>query len=285
ATLCGGPVPSARVDVRDRAALREVFQAHRPDAVLHFAALKAVGESWARALDYHDNNIGGLLSVLGCMRGCGVERIVFSSSATVYGSANTSPISEDATIAPENPYGRTKAFCEHILLDTSRTPGGPCVALLRYFNPVGAHPSGLIGENPTGIPNNLVPYVCQVASGRLPLLRVVGSDYPTIDGTGVRDYVHVVDLAAAHIAALDVPAGNLVVNLGRGEGHSVLQVVSAFEQVSGRRIALRMDPRREGDVAECYASPALAQRVLGWRARHDLEQMCKDAWLWECRRD
>ena len=284
ATLCGQQVPHVRADVRDRAALREAFEVHRPDAVLHFAALKSVGESWERSLDYHDNNVGGLLAVLDCMQACDVGRIVFSSSATVYGAANASPISEDGVIAPQNPYARTKAFCEAILADCSQGRQGPSVAVLRYFNPVGAHPSGLIGENPTGIPNNLMPYLCQVASGRLPVLRVFGSDYPTIDGTGVRDYVHVVDLAIAHVAALEAREPHLVVNLGRGEGYSVLEVVAAFERVTGRSIAVQRDERRKGDVAECFASPALAERLLGWRARRDLEQMCKDAWLWECRR-
>jgi len=284
AKLCGRTVPHVRADVRDRPALRAVFETHRPDAVLHFAALKSVGESWERALDYHDNNVGGLLAVLDCMRDYDVGRIVFSSSATVYGAANPSPISEDGVIAPQNPYARTKAFCEGILADCSQSRQGPSVAVLRYFNPVGAHPSGLIGEKPTGIPNNLMPYVCQVAAGRLPFLQVFGNDYPTIDGTGVRDYVHVVDLAVAHVAALEA-RGNLVVNLGRGEGYSVLQVVAEFQRISGRSIPVRIGERRKGDVAECYASPALAERLLGWRAGLDLEQMCKDAWLWECRRD
>jgi len=285
ATLCGQHVPCVRADVRDRPALRAAFEAHRPDAVLHFAALKSVGESWERALDYHGNNVGGLLAVLDCMRDCDVQRIVFSSSATVYGSANPSPISEDGVIAPQNPYARTKAFCEAILDDCSQRIGGPGFAVLRYFNPVGAHPSGLIGENPCGIPNNLMPYLCQVASGRLPVLRVFGNDYPTIDGTGVRDYVHVVDLAIAHVAALDFRQPNLVVNLGRGEGYSVLEVIAAFEKASGRSIPVQIDARRKGDVAESFASPALAERLLGWRAQRGLEQMCKDAWLWECRRD
>lgn len=283
--LCGRRVPLVRADVRERPVLRKVFEEHRPDAVMHFAALKSVGESWERSLDYHDNNVGGLLAVLDCMRACDVGRIVFSSSATVYGAANDSPISENGVVAPQNPYARTKAFCEAILADCSQGQQGPAVAALRYFNPVGAHPSGLIGENPAGIPNNLMPYLCQVASGSLPVLRVFGGDYPTLDGTGVRDYVHVVDLAAAHVAALEASADNLVVNLGRGEGHSVLQVVAAFERASGRRIAVQMVGRRKGDVAECYASPALAEQVLGWRAQRDLEQMCKDAWLWERRRD
>lgn len=285
ATLCGREVPLVRADVRDRAALRRAFESHRPDAVLHFAALKAVGESWERPFDYHENNIGGMLAVLDCMRECDVGRIVFSSSATVYGAANASPISEDGVIAPQNPYARTKAICEDILADCSQSPFGPTVAVLRYFNPVGAHPTSLIGENPKGVPNNLMPYLCQVASGRLPVLRVFGSDYPTIDGTGVRDYVHVVDLATAHVAALEAQVANLVVNLGRGEGYSVLQVVAAFERVCGRRIPVEIVERRNGDVAECYASPALAEQVLGWRALRDLEQMCKDAWVWECRRD
>ena len=285
--LCGRPVPHVQADVRDRQALGAVFEAYKPEAVLHFAALKAVGESWERSTDYHDNNIGGLLAVLECMRGAGVRRIVFSSSATVYGSANASPISEQGVIAPQNPYARTKAFCEEILFDGSTSSDRINAAVLRYFNPVGAHSSGMIGESPTGIPNNLMPYLCQVASGRLPFLRVFGNDYDTVDGTGVRDYVHVVDLAEAHVAALERMDQHekLVLNLGRGEGYSVLQVIAAFERVIGRPIPLRMDERRQGDVAECFASPALAERLLDWRAQRDLERMCKDAWLWESRRN
>ena len=286
ASLCGRPVETVRLDVCDGAALQAVFATHRPDAVVHFAALKAVGESWSRALDYHHNNVGGLLSVLRCMREAGTRAIVFSSSATVYGDASASPIPESSPIDPRNPYARTKAICEGILADVQAA--GDCEAgILRYFNPVGAHPSGLIGEDPAGVPNNLMPYVCQVASGRLPVLRVFGNDYDTVDGTGVRDYLHVVDLAEAHVAALEAlhgGSGPLVLNLGRGEGHSVLQVVRAFEQASGRKVPLRIDPRRPGDVAVCYADPRRAAEALGWRARSDLRRMCEDAWLWETRR-
>lgn len=284
--LCGREIPVVALDVRDRPALEAVFREHLPEGVIHFAALKAVGESWTQAPDYHDNNVGGLLSVLACMRATGVQSLVFSSSATVYGEATASPIPEHAAIAPQNPYARTKAICEQILLDVHHA-GAVRAAILRYFNPVGAHPSGRLGEDPRGIPNNLMPYVCQVASGHLPVLRVFGNDYSTPDGTGVRDYLHVVDLAEAHVAALDAlprADGPLVVNLGRGEGYSVLQLVRAFEDASGRHIPLQFDARRAGDVATCYAEVARAHELLGWRARRDLRQMCEDAWLWERRR-
>lgn len=286
AKVCGRTVPFVRLDVRDTASLAQVFECHRPDAVIHFAAYKAVGESWERPLDYHHNNVGGLLSVLNCMREGGAQDLVFSSSATVYGEASASPIPESATIDPRNPYAQTKAICEKVLLDVTRA--GVCrSAILRYFNPVGAHPSGLMGEDPNGVPNNLMPYVCQVASGRLPYLRVFGDDYPTHDGTGVRDYLHVMDLAEAHVAALDALPSQpreLVVNLGRGEGHSVLQVVEAFERASGRHVPLRIEARRPGDVAACFADVSRSASVLGWRARRDLRKMCEDAWLWEKRR-
>lgn len=286
ANVSGSTVPFAQLDVRDTASLAHVFARHRPDAVIHFAAYKSVGESWERPLDYHHNNVGGLLSVLQCMRAAGTRDLVFSSSATVYGEASASPIPESAPIDPRNPYAQSKALCERVLLDVHRA--GICrSAILRYFNPVGAHPSGMLGEDPNGVPNNLMPYVCQVASGRLPYLRVFGSDYPTPDGTGVRDYLHVMDLAEAHVAALDALPGHpleLIVNLGRGEGHSVLQVVEAFERTSGERVPLRVDARRPGDVAVCFADVSRSEAVLGWRARRDLRQMCEDAWLWETRR-
>ena len=284
--LCGQHIELVELDVRNRAALERVFHQCKPDGVIHFAALKSVGESWTQAMDYHDNNVGGLLSVLACMRAAGVPWLVFSSSAPVYGDATLSPIPEHAVIAPQNPYARTKAICEQILGDMQHG-SGIRTAILRYFNPVGAHPSGRLGEDPLGVPNNLMPYVCQVAAGRLPVLRVFGSDYPTADGTGVRDYLHVVDLAEAHVAALEALGpldGPLVVNLGRGEGYSVLELVRAFEDASGREVPLEFVSRRPGDVATCYAQVSLAHELLGWRAKRDLPQMCEDAWLWECQR-
>ena len=286
AALGGRPIELVELDVRDRAALERVFDQYRPDGVIHFAALKAVGDSWTQALEYHDNNVGGLLSVLACMQSTGVPWLVFSSSATVYGDATPSPIPEHAAIAPQNPYARTKAICEQILIDLQHG-SGVRPAILRYFNPVGAHPSGRLGEDPRDVPNNLMPYVCRVASGRLPVLRVFGNDYPTPDGTGVRDYLHVVDLAEAHVAAIEALGrvdGPLVVNLGRGEGFSVLELVRTFEDASGREVPLEFAPRRPGDVATCYAQVSLAHDLLGWRAKRNLQQMCEDAWLWECQR-
>lgn len=282
--LVGRPIPTFELDVRDRAALMRVFREHRPEAIIHFASLKSVGESWTQSLSYYDNNVVGLLAVLDCMRACAVKRIVFSSSATVYGEANASPIAEDGRIAPANPYARTKAMCESILFDVAASEPDFLSAVLRYFNPVGAHPSGLIGEAPQGIPNNLMPYICQVASGRLPHLRVFGDDYPTVDGTGVRDYLHVMDLVAAHamsLDAFDAHGKGLVVNLGTGRGHSVLEVVAAFVRATGREIPYVVEQRRAGDVAEYYADPTLAAQRLGWRSRLALDQMCEDAWRWE----
>ena len=287
AELVGHPVSCIRIDVRDRAALLKVFAEQLPQAVIHFAAHKSVGESWSDPLAYYDNNVGSLLAVLECMQEFEVQRIVFSSSATVYGSTNESPIPESGSLLPENPYGRTKVVCESILLDVGRSRPGFLAGVLRYFNPVGAHPSGLIGEAPQGIPNNLLPYICQVASGRLPRLRVFGNDYPTVDGTGVRDYLHVTDLAAAHVMALDALEGSsrgFVVNLGTGQGYSVLEVVEAFERASGREIPYVMEARRAGDAAECYADPSLAAQLLGWRAQLGLGRMCEDAWRWELNR-
>lgn len=284
AEVVGRPVPCIKLDVRDRAGLLRVFREHRPQAVMHFAAYKAVGESWNDPLAYYDNNVGSLLAVLECMQACALKRIVFSSSATVYGEANHSPISESGGVSPANPYARTKAMCESILFDVERCLPGFLAVVLRYFNPVGAHPSGLIGEWPQGTPNNLMPYICQVASGRLPRLRVFGNDYPTVDGTGVRDYLHVMDLAVAHVLALDVldeSSGGFMVNLGTGRGHTVLEVIAAFERASHRIIPFVIEPRREGDVAVCYAEPSLAEKLLGWRAQFGMDKMCEDAWRWE----
>lgn len=272
------------IDVRSGAALAEVFERHSITAVIHFAALKAVGESVAEPLKYYDNNVGGTISVLSAMREAGVRRLVFSSSATVYGDPVAVPIREDFPTAPTNPYGWSKWMMEHVLREVAQSESGWSVAVLRYFNPVGAHASGLIGEDPAGLPNNLMPYISQVAVGRLPELKVFGDDYPTADGTGVRDYIHVEDLARGHVHALEridgLPGINCI-NLGTGRGYSVLEVLRAFEVASGRPIPFTVMPRRAGDIAECWADPSLAQRVLGWRAERDLVTMCADAWRWQ----
>ena len=283
-SLTGAAIESRCLDIRDRVGLAALFAAERFDAVIHFAALKAVGESCERPLDYFDNNICGTISLLQAMSVAGVHRLVFSSSATVYGTPDAVPVSESARLDVTNPYGRTKLVNEHLLDDLCRFDPAFAVANLRYFNPVGAHPSGLIGEDPAGMPNNLMPYVCQVAAGRRDRLRIFGADYPTIDGTGVRDYIHVVDLARAHVDALDylMDTGRpLTVNLGTGRGVSVLELVRAFESASGRPVPFEMVARRPGDVAEVYADPALARQVLGWRAELDLDDMCRDAWRWQ----
>ena len=272
------------VDIRDRDGLRRVFNAHRIDAVIHFAGLKAVGESVERPLTYYDNNVCGTVALLEVMAEHNAKRIVFSSSATVYGDPATVPIREDFPAAPTNPYGRTKWMLELLLRDIAASDPAWDVALLRYFNPVGAHRSGRIGEDPNGIPNNLMPYVSQVAIGRLPQLRIFGGDYPTADGTGVRDYIHVADLAAGHVRAVERlmhGGGVLTLNLGTGQGYSVLEVVRAFEAASGRSVPMTIVARRPGDIAQCYADPSLAARELGWRAEHSLADMCEDAWRWQ----
>lgn len=284
AQIVGRRPQFAEVDVRDRAALRGLFRAQRFDAVVHFAGLKAVGESVARPLAYYDNNVSGSAALFECMAEAGVKTVVFSSSATVYGEPASVPIREDFPLAPANPYGRTKLVIEEMLRDLAASEPEWRVGLLRYFNPVGAHPSGLIGEDPNGIPNNLMPYVAQVAAGKLPELQVFGDDYPTPDGTGVRDYIHVVDLARGHLAALEAlrsRAGVLTINLGTGRGYSVLEMVRAFEAASGRRVPYRVVARRPGDVAQCYADPSLAAQVLGWRAELGIEAMCADTWRWQ----
>jgi UDP-glucose 4-epimerase len=273
-----------RVDVRDAAAVEAVFERHAIDACVHFAALKAVGESTEKPLAYYANNIGGLLTVCQAMQRRGIKRFVFSSSATVYGDPEHLPIVESARLSATNPYGQTKLIGEQILRDLGAADPAWQTACLRYFNPVGAHESGLIGEDPRGIPNNLMPYVAQVAVGRRPFLQVFGDDYTTPDGTGVRDYIHVSDLAEGHVAALrrlfDQP-GSLTVNLGTGRGCSVLDVVRAYAKASGREVPYRVMPRRPGDVAACWADPALARDLLGWQARHDLDRMCEDSWRWQ----
>ena len=274
----------AAIDVRDRVALRRHFALHRPDAVIHFAGLKAVGESVARPLAYYDTNVAGSIALAECMVEAGVKTLVFSSSATVYGEPPSVQFRVDFPLAPVNPYGRSKLMVEDILRDMARADAASRVALLRYFNPVGAHPTGLIGEDPNGIPNNLMPYIAQVAMGKLKELPVYGNDFPTPDGTGVRDYIHVVDLARGHLAALDAlrtRAGVLTVNLGTGRGYSVLEMVHAFGAASGRQVPYRVTGRRPGDLAEYYADPARAREVLGWEAQHGIDAMCADVWRWQ----
>jgi len=272
-------------DVRDSGALREAFARHRFDAVIHFAGLKAVGESVEKPIEYYDNNVQGALTLCRAMTQAGVGMLVFSSSATVYGSAAAAPIREDAPLGPINPYGHSKLMVERILQDLAASgPAAWRIALLRYFNPAGAHPSGLIGEDPQGVPNNLMPNIAQVAVGVRERVRVFGSDYPTRDGTGVRDYIHVVDLARGHLAALETmqrEQRGLTLNLGTGHGVSVLEAVHAFERASGRPIPYEREARRAGDVAECYADPSLARRMLGWKAALSLDDMCRDAWRWQ----
>ncbi|HSQ79573.1 MAG TPA: UDP-glucose 4-epimerase GalE [Casimicrobiaceae bacterium] len=273
-------------DVRDRALLDRTFARHPIDAVIHFAGLKAVGESVAHPLDYYVNNVSGSATLLQAMEERGARQIVFSSSATVYGVATQMPLTESSPTGPVNPYGHSKLMVEQLLQDLARSDPRWRVLCLRYFNPVGAHESGMIGEDPRNIPNNLMPFVAQVAVGRLPRLRVFGSDYPTPDGTGVRDYIHVMDLAAGHVAALTPlmdsgPIRHPVVNLGTGRGQSVLEVVRAFEAASGRSVPYDVVERRAGDVAVSYADAGLAQRYLGWKARRGPAAMCADAWRWQ----
>jgi UDP-glucose 4-epimerase len=282
--LSGRAPEFERASVCDAAALEAVFGRRRIDACVHFAAFKAVGESVARPLDYYANNLGGLVAVCRAMQRHDVRRFVFSSSATVYGDPERLPLVEESPLTATNPYGQTKLMGEQILRDLGASDPAWQTAILRYFNPVGAHESGRIGEDPRGVPNNLMPYVAQVAVGRLAQLAVFGDDYPTPDGTGVRDYIHVQDLAEGHVAALrrllEHP-GSLTVNLGTGRGYSVLEVVAAYAAASGRAVPYRVQTRRPGDVAACYADPALARELLGWSARHDLTRMCQDSWRWQ----
>jgi UDP-glucose 4-epimerase len=270
-------------DVRDRQILASVF--HRPiDGVIHFAALKAVGESMADPIGYYDNNVGGTLALLEAMDRKGVRCFVFSSSATVYGAPDTLPVTEDAALRPVNPYGHSKAMVEQVLRDWCRARPEHAAVSLRYFNPVGAHSSGLIGEDPADIPNNLFPFITQVAIGKRERLNVWGNDWPTVDGTGVRDYLHVVDLARGHVAALDYARkspGWVAINLGTGRGISVLQMVAAFESATGRKVPYAIGPRRDGDIAACWADPTLASRLLGWTAALTVEQACADGWRWQ----
>ena len=290
AEITGKWPPFYKIDLRDRAALDAVFQKHQFASVIHFAGLKAVGESIAEPLRYYENNIESTISLCFVMAKHSVKNIIFSSSACVYGDPSTVPILEDCTTAPTNPYGQTKLMIEQILQDIYVAGPAWRIALLRYFNPVGAHQSGLIGEDPQGIPNNLMPFISQVAVGRRNRINIFGDDYPTSDGTGVRDYIHVMDLAEGHIAALkniEKKASKkssqkpLIINLGTGRGYTVMEMLHAFEKASGKKISYRITKRRSGDIAACYADTKLARKLLGWKATRDLAEMCADAWRWQ----
>lgn len=282
--LTGKKIQFHQADLLDKSALDRIFAGDRHDAVIHFAGLKAVGESVRIPLHYYHNNIAGTLVLCETMAGYGVKNIVFSSSATVYGDPASVPIREDFPVHPTNPYGRTKLMIEEILRDLHASDPEWNIALLRYFNPVGAHESGRIGEDPNGIPNNLMPFIAQVAVGKLKELQVFGNDYPTPDGTGVRDYIHVLDLAAGHIHALSKlkeRPGTVTYNLGTGRGYSVLEMVRAFEKASGKKVPYRITERRPGDIATCFADPSLANRALGWKALRGIDEMCAHAWNWQ----
>ncbi|MDQ1831713.1 UDP-glucose 4-epimerase GalE [Massilia scottii] len=282
--ITGQPLTFIEGDIRDAAALDAAFSAHQIGAVIHFAGLKAVGESVSQPLRYYDNNVAGSLALFEAMQRHGVTSLVFSSSATVYGDPVSVPIREDFALSATNPYGRSKLIIEDMLRDIAKAEPGWRIALLRYFNPVGAHESGLIGEEPNGIPNNLLPYIAQVAEGRREFLSVYGGDYPTPDGTGMRDYIHVVDLAVGHVKTLSKLAtgpGIVTYNLGTGRGNSVLEMVRAFEQASGKNVPYQIVARRPGDIAACYADATLAETELGWKAERDVAQMCVDAWRWQ----
>ncbi len=284
AEIAGRRPGFVEADLRDRAGLTSIFNGQDFDAVIHFAGLKAVGESTQIPLAYYENNVGGTLTLCQVMAEAGVKNIVFSSSATVYGDPASVPIREHFPTSATNPYGRSKLYIEEILRDVNVSDGAWNVALLRYFNPVGAHDSGRIGEDPNGIPNNLMPFISQVAVGKLPKLRVFGADYPTPDGTGVRDYIHVVDLAQGHLKALErltSSPGVVTYNLGTGRGYSVLEMVRAFEQASGRPVPHEIVDRRPGDIAMCYADPSLAREELGWSAERGIDDMVRDTWRWQ----
>ena len=273
-----------KADIRDEEQMRSLLIEEKLEAVIHFAGLKAVGESNQIPIDYYDNNVGGTIALLKAMKSAQVKNIIFSSSATVYGDPSSVPITEDFPLSATNPYGRSKLMVEQILGDLHKADEQWSITLLRYFNPVGAHPSGLIGEDPNGIPNNLMPYISQVAIGKLKCLRVFGNDYPTPDGTGVRDYIHVVDLAKGHLAALECNTqkpGLHIYNLGTGNGYSVLEMRAAFEKACGRPIPYEIVARRSGDIAECWADPTYATKELSWAAEKDLQDMCDDAWRWQ----
>ena len=283
--IVGKTIPFYNVDIRDREGLEKVFAENTFDCCIHFAGLKAVGESVQKPWEYYENNIGGTLVLVDVMRKHGLKNIIFSSSATVYGAPETMPITEDCPKGTvTNPYGWTKYMLEQVLSDIQKADPEWNVVLLRSFNPIGAHKSGLIGEDPNGIPNNLVPYITQVAIGKLKQLNVFGNDYPTEDGTGVRDYIHVLDLARGHLLALNKLAegsGLVTYNLGTGKGYSVLQIVKAFEKASGKAIPYVIAPRRPGDIAECYADSSLAKKEIGFECRYDLKDMCEDSWRWQ----
>lgn len=284
--IVGKPIPFHQVDICDKDALTEVFGRYEVSAVIHFAGLKAVGESCEMPLEYYRNNVGGTVTLCEVMDAHNVRNLLFSSSATVYGDPASVPILESFPTGATNPYGRSKLIVEDILRDVCKIPNNSWrVSLLRYFNPIGAHISGTIGEDPQGIPNNLLPYVAQVAVGKLPQLGVFGSDYDTVDGTGVRDYIHVVDLAKGHVKALQKlqksEPNAYTYNLGTGQGYSVLQVVKAFEEASGKKVPYELKPRRPGDIAECFADPALAAQELGWEAEFGIQRMVEDTWRWQ----
>lgn len=282
--ITGKSIEFHKLSILDREGLVKVFSAHQFDAVINFAGFKAVGESVQKPIEYYHNNITGMLVLLDVMKEFSVKSIVFSSSATVYGNPKTVPIQEDFPLSTTNPYGSTKLFIEYILKDLYRSDNSFNIGILRYFNPVGAHESGLIGEDPKGIPNNLSPYILKVAAGLLPKVNVFGNDYPTPDGTGVRDYIHVVDLAKGHVLAVKKLAENcglFIVNLGTGKGYSVLEMIDAFSKASGKEIPYEIAPRRAGDIAECYADPTYAYNLLGFQAEKTLFEMCRDSWKWQ----
>nr|WP_208020139.1 UDP-glucose 4-epimerase GalE [Pseudoteredinibacter isoporae] len=286
AELCGREITFYQADIRDKTKFADIFSKHDFAAVIHFAGLKAVGESCEQPLNYYQTNVAGTMSLLELMAEKRVHNFIFSSSATVYGDPDGVPIPESAETRTTNPYGASKLMVENICRDLCRAPENPFkISLLRYFNPIGAHPSGRIGEDPNGIPNNLLPYISQVAVGKLPRLQVFGNDYPTVDGTGVRDYIHVLDLAKGHVAALQYllkkEADCYTFNLGTGQGYSVLEVVKAFEQASGKAVPYDVVPRRAGDIAACYADANLAKQELAWQAEHPIERMVSDAWRWQ----
>ncbi|MHB1765911.1 MAG: UDP-glucose 4-epimerase GalE [Gammaproteobacteria bacterium] len=286
--LGGRPVDWIEADIRDESALDRLLAQTPVDAVIHFAGLKAVGESVAHPLRYYDNNVSGTLTLCQAMARAGIQTLIFSSSATVYDLGQKMPLREESALGPSHPYGWSKFMVEQILLDLYRSDPTWRIALLRYFNPVGAHPSGRIGERPNGIPNNLMPHICEVARGRLPYLTVHGNDYPTRDGTGIRDYLHVMDLVEGHLAALrylTTSAAPLVLNLGTGQGTSVLEMVNVFSEVTNRSVPVRVGPRRPGDQAACWADPGRARTLINWQARYDTAAMCRDAWCWASREE
>ncbi|MBO7187332.1 MAG: UDP-glucose 4-epimerase GalE [Clostridia bacterium] len=282
--ISGKKVDFYKADIRDREALRKVFTEHKIDSVINFAGYKAVGESCAKPIEYYDNNIYGILVLIEVMREFGVKNLVFSSSATVYGNPHKVPITEDFPLSTSNPYGSTKLFIEYILKDLYKSDNEFNISILRYFNPIGAHPSGKIGEDPNGIPNNLCPYITKVCVGKLPFVNIFGDDYPTPDGTGVRDYIHVEDLAEGHVLAvkkLEEKPGLFIVNLGTGVGYSVLEMVNAFSKALGKEVPYKIGPRRPGDIPMCYADPSFAEEFIGFKAKRTLDDMCRDALNWQ----